>query len=166
MYRRLIWYRQIHCYWKGRALKISTFWAQMALPNSSNDPCTGSCPHQNHDVPRHINNRHINSYASRLRLKKSICLTALISEFSIALIIYGYSWSELGRSGSKSIFNAASIYRYPLVSRLGKAKHGRGQLSKVYMILGPPPISTRQCLLTPNHLKFKSNIYNLPFSVL
>ncbi len=31
-------------------------------PTPSNGPCNGSCPPQNHYVPRHINNRYFNSY--------------------------------------------------------------------------------------------------------
>ncbi len=32
-------------------------------PTPFNSPRNGSCPHQNHYVPRHINNRYINSYS-------------------------------------------------------------------------------------------------------
>ncbi len=67
-------------HWKGWALKISTFLGpkgttrfarchfrtQKSLdfqaPTPSNGPCNGCYPHQNHSVPRQINNRHINSY--------------------------------------------------------------------------------------------------------
>jgi hypothetical protein len=54
------------------------FWAKMALaslvpisepkkvlisgPTPSHGPCNEYCPHQNHYVPRHINNMYINSY--------------------------------------------------------------------------------------------------------
>ncbi len=34
-------------------------------PPPSNGPCNGYCPPQNHYVPRHINNRYINSYFTR-----------------------------------------------------------------------------------------------------
>jgi hypothetical protein len=31
-------------------------------PTPSNGPCKRCCPHQNHYIPRHINNSYINSY--------------------------------------------------------------------------------------------------------
>jgi hypothetical protein len=67
----LMWAAYVHYFghWKGWALKISIFWAQVALaslvsiwPTPSNGPCNGCSPHQNHYIPHHINNRCINSY--------------------------------------------------------------------------------------------------------
>jgi hypothetical protein len=71
-----------------RPSEISTFWAQMALalldaisgpkkvlisgPTPSNDPRYGYCPHQNHYIPRHINNRYIDAY-----LRNTVTYTCL-----------------------------------------------------------------------------------------
>jgi hypothetical protein len=73
---------------EGVGSEISTFWAQMALalldaisgpkkvlisgPTPSNNPRYGYCPHQNHYIPRHINNRYINTY-----LRNTVTYTCL-----------------------------------------------------------------------------------------
>jgi hypothetical protein len=50
------WHSLCSLPFKGQ--KVSIFRA----PPLSNAPCKEWCPNQNHYVPRHINNRYINSY--------------------------------------------------------------------------------------------------------
>jgi hypothetical protein len=77
--------------WGGEYVSVTLctrplFWAHMALaslvdisgpekvsisgPTPSNGPRNRSCPHQNHYIPRHINNRYINSYWEILHFAK------------------------------------------------------------------------------------------------
>ncbi len=92
MYLFFIWYldwlwcRQIHYsnHWKRWALKIETFLGLKGqrANTPSNSLSKGSCPHQNHYIPRKINNRYINSYTPWV----PICLTSTVSRDHHSLV--------------------------------------------------------------------------------
>ncbi len=43
-------------------------------PKWHHGPCNGCCPHQNHNVPRHINNKYINRYnLSKVKTQNTVC---------------------------------------------------------------------------------------------
>ncbi len=56
--------------WKWHSLRSLPFQgpkkSRFSGPTPYNGPCNGCCPHQNHYVPRHINNRYTNNYFASL----------------------------------------------------------------------------------------------------
>ncbi len=54
------------------SMALATFVA-ISGPNPYNGPCNGYCPPQNHFVPRHKNNRYINTYKIRIIKYRYLC---------------------------------------------------------------------------------------------